>query len=76
VTDLRIGGAPVQPWQAFRVTVNTSLAGGGDRFTVLHTGTSRSGGPADTEALERHLTPSLTGVPLLPPGRDRIDRIP
>ena len=38
VSDLRIDGVPVQPWQGFRVTVNSSLAGGGNQFYVLHSG--------------------------------------
>lgn len=76
VSDLRIAGNPVETWQAFRITVNTSLTSRGNHFTILHTGTDPNGGPGDTDALEAHLTPSLTGAPLQPPARDRINRVP
>jgi 5'-nucleotidase len=76
VTDLRIAGNPVQPWEAFRITVNTSLTSRTNHFSILHTGTGPADGPGDTDALEQHLTPSLTGAPLVPPARDRINRSP
>jgi 5'-nucleotidase len=75
VTDLRIAGSPVEPWEAFRITVNTSLTSR-TSFSILHTGTEPADGPGDTDALERHLSPSLTGAPLVPPARDRINRVP
>ena len=76
VSDLRIDGAPVQPWGAFRVTVNSSLAGGGDQFYVLHTGGQPEDGEGDADALASHLSPSIDGAPLLPPARDRITLLP
>jgi 5'-nucleotidase len=76
VSDLRIAGDPVQPWEAFRITVNTSLTSRTNHFTILHTGSEPKDGPGDTDALEQHLTPSLTGAPLVPPARDRINRMP
>jgi 5'-nucleotidase len=76
VADLRIGGEPVAAERPYRVTVNSLLAAGGDRFTVLRSGTDRMGGGGDTAALEAHLGPSLTGPPLVPPPTDRVTRAP
>jgi 5'-nucleotidase len=76
VTGLSIHGAPVDPLKAYKVVVTTLLADGGNGFTVLRLGSSRGSGPGDTAALEAHLAPSLSGVPLVPPARDRITRLP
>jgi 5'-nucleotidase len=76
VTGLTIGGAAVDPAASYRVTVNSFLADGGDKFTVLREGTDRLGGSVDTDALEAYLAPSLTGTPIAPPALDRIDVAP
>jgi 5'-nucleotidase len=76
VTGLTVAGTPVEPWMAWRVTVNSSLASGGDQFYVLHSGTQPVDGQGDADALAAHLAPSVTGVPLMPPARDRITLIP
>jgi 5'-nucleotidase len=76
ITDLRVDGRPVLDFEAFRVTVNSSIASGGDRYTILHTGTEPQDGSGDADALAAHLAPSLTRGPLVPPGRDRITRVP
>jgi hypothetical protein len=75
VSDLRIGGEPVHPWQSFRITVNTTMTGRA-QYSVLHTGSDRTGGVGDLEALEQLLKPSLSGAPLDPPLRDRIQVVP
>jgi 5'-nucleotidase len=74
--DLQIDGVPVEPWQAFRVTVNSSLASGGDRFFVLHNGEEAADGSGDADALAAYLQPTLNGAPLVPPARDRITVVP
>ena len=56
--------------------MNSFLADGGDKFTVLRDGTERLGGEVDTDALEAYLSPSLTGAPIGPPALDRIDVTP
>jgi 5'-nucleotidase len=71
-----VRGAPVSAGRAYRVAVNTSVAGGMAGFSVLGTGTALAAGPDDTEALEAYLAPSLSGAPLSPPARDRIVRVP
>jgi 5'-nucleotidase len=76
VSDLRVRGEPVSESDLYRVTVNSSMAAGGGQLPVLTTGTERTGGPEDTEALEAYLAPSLEGLPLAPPERDRITRAP
>ena len=76
VTGLTIGDAAVDPAASYRVTVNSFLADGGDKFTVLREGTDRLGGSVDTDALEAYLAPSLTGTPIAPPALDRIDVAP
>jgi 5'-nucleotidase len=75
VSDLRIGGAAVALGGSYRITVNSFLADGGDRFPVLRQGTDRLGGAVDTDALEDYLEPSLGGAPIAPPARDRIDAV-
>jgi 5'-nucleotidase len=76
ISDLRIKGVLVQPWMAFRVTVNSSVGGGGGGFGVLHGGNDPVDGGDDVDALADYLRPSLTGTPIQPPTRDRIQRVP
>jgi 5'-nucleotidase len=76
IIDLRINGIAVQPWMAFRVTVNSSVGGGGGGFGVLHGGRDPVDGSNDVDALADYLGSSLTGPPIEPPVRDRITRVP
>jgi 5'-nucleotidase len=76
VTGLTFGGTPVDPAGTYRITVNSFLADGGDRFQVLREGTDRLGGAVDTDALEAYIRPSLDGAPIAPPALDRIDVVP
>jgi 5'-nucleotidase len=76
VSGLTIGGTPVDPAASYRVTVNSFLADGGDRFAALRTGTDRLGGAVDTDALEAYIAPSLSGAPVAPPALNRIDVVP
>jgi 5'-nucleotidase len=76
VSDLSIGGVGVDPGASYRVTVNSFLADGGDKFTVLREGTDRLGGEVDTDALEKYIAPSLNGPAIEPPALDRIDVVP
>ena len=76
VSNLTIGGVAVDPAASYRITVNSFLAEGGDRFTVLAEGTDRLGGAVDTDALEAYIAPSLTGAPVAPPALDRVDVLP
>ena len=76
VSGLTVDGTPVEPWMAWRVTVNSSLASGGDQFYVLHSGTEPVDGAGDADALAAHLAPSVSGFPIVPPARDRMTLIP
>ena len=58
-SSLTIGGQPVVPDGSYRITVNSFLAGGGDGFSVLRSGTSAVTGPIDLDdprrgSLHRH----------------------
>ncbi|MGQ0698668.1 MAG: 5'-nucleotidase C-terminal domain-containing protein [Panacagrimonas sp.] len=71
-SSIRIGGVPVDPAANYRVTVNSFLATGGDRFFVLNSGTNRLGGAIDIDAQ----TDFFTANSPVPPGlRNRITRL-
>ena len=65
MSDLTIAGAPVVDGTTYRITVNSFLADGGDRFLVLREGTNRVGSLVDTDALRavlRHGPEGPAGV--------------
>ena len=72
-TTIKINGVTVVPGSAYRVTVNSFLADGGDSFPVLPLGTNRLGGEVDTDALERYIT---ANSPVSPGPQNRITRVP
>ena len=72
VSNLQVAGAPVADATVYRITVNSFLADGGDRFSVLREGTNRVGSLVDTDALAQYFA---TG-PKSPPAQDRIAVIP
>jgi 5'-nucleotidase len=55
IVDVRLDGQPIVPTGAYRVTVNSFLAEGGDGFTVLRDGTDRLGGMQDLDALAAYM---------------------
>jgi 5'-nucleotidase len=55
VRDMRYDGRPIEPSQAYRVTVNSFLAEGGDGFAALKDGTDLKGGGQDVDALIAYL---------------------
>ncbi len=72
VRDMQLNGTPIVPQEAYRVTVNSFMADGGDGFNVLTRGTARSGGGQDVDALVAYLkagerapisTPRVTRLP-------------
>ena len=67
---------PVPPDAAYRVTVNSSLASGGDRFSVIQGANDPIDGDGDADALANYLEPTLDTAPLVPPARDRITLVP
>jgi 5'-nucleotidase len=56
IVEVRTGGLPIDRSKRYTVTVNSFLAGGGERFTVLMDGTDRREGPVDLDALIAYLT--------------------
>jgi 5'-nucleotidase len=54
VQDMRLNGVALDPDRRYRVTVNSFLASGGDKFSVLLQGTERQVGMVDVDALEAY----------------------
>jgi len=75
VSDLTIGGVAVDPAASYRITVNSFLADGGDRFFVLREGTDRAGGALDLDAFADYLDDTTQSAPLAAPMLDRITRV-
>jgi 5'-nucleotidase len=50
--SVAINGVPVDKSAAYRVTMNSFLATGGDNFTVFNLGTNQLGGDVDLDAME------------------------
>jgi len=73
VSDIRLDGVPVDAAGRYRVTVNTFLASGGDRFKVFWEGTERVEGGSDVEALASYIG---AHSPLPSHPLDRVKRIP
>ncbi|MEU4713116.1 bifunctional metallophosphatase/5'-nucleotidase [Micromonospora purpureochromogenes] len=67
--SLTLGGVTVTDAGTYRVTVNNFLAGGGDGFTVLKSGTNQVTGMIDLDAFVAYLTASS---PVSAPALDRI----
>jgi 5'-nucleotidase len=69
VTAMALGGVPMADATAYRVTMNSFLATGGDNFTVFNQGTNTLGGDQDIDALEAYIR---ANNPLTPPATTRI----
>ncbi len=67
-----IDGRPLRLTASYRVAVNSYLADGGDRFTVLLEGTGRTPGVSSREAIVRYLE---AHSPLAPGSERRIRRV-
>ena len=71
-SSVEMGGTPVVPTSTYRITVNNFLAGGGDGFTVLKSGTNAVTGAIDLDAFIAYLGAES---PLSAPTDDRITAI-
>jgi 5'-nucleotidase len=71
--SLALNGVPIEHTRSYRVTVNSFMATGGDRFTVLVDGTDRIGGALDLDALRDYFA---ANSPISPPALDRITVVP
>jgi 5'-nucleotidase len=72
--SLTIEGRPWQRDATYRVTTNSYLAAGGDRFHAFLEGTDHSGGPLDVDALAQYLSQQSAGSPLPVDTKPRIVR--
>ena len=63
VRDMRLNGEEVVPATAYRVTVNSFMAEGGDGFITLQNGSARTGGGQDVDALLAHLKTERAPAP-------------
>ncbi len=70
--SIAIDGVTVDPALPYRVTVNSFLADGGDRFPILISGTDRLGGEVDLDALVTYFE---LNSPIAPGAQDRITRL-
>lgn len=61
--SIRINGVVVNPATDYRVTMNSFLADGGDKFTVFRQGTNQLGGEVDLDALSAYLAANPTVSP-------------
>ena len=73
IASIMINGVAIDPNAAYRVTVNSFLADGGDGFTVLLQGTDRLGGEVDLDALVTYFG---NNSPVAPGPQNRIIQIP
>jgi 5'-nucleotidase len=73
VSDIKINGVAIDPAASYRVTVNNFLAGGGDGFTALTTGTDLLTGMIDLDAFVAYIT---ANSPIAPGPQNRITMIP
>jgi 5'-nucleotidase len=69
VKEVSVKGEPLRAEKAYRVTVNSFMADGGDGLGILRSGVDREGGALDLDALEAYLrtagtvkAPALTRI--------------
>ncbi|MBN8440595.1 MAG: bifunctional metallophosphatase/5'-nucleotidase [Thauera sp.] len=67
--SVTLNGVPIDKAQAYRVTMNSFLATGGDGFSVFNLGTAQLGGEVDVDAFEAYLK---ANSPVSPGAQDRI----
>ena len=70
--SIMLDGRRLEPDGSYRIAVNSYLAAGGDRFTLLLEGAERSAGLNSREAIVRYLE---MRSPLAPGGERRIRRV-
>lgn len=74
VSNITLNGLPIGSATAYRVTVNSFLADGGDNYGVLRDGTNRIPGNVDTDAFENYLRANPAGI--APGPQNRITLVP
>jgi 5'-nucleotidase len=72
--SLQLNGAPIEPQQRLRVTVNSFLAGGGDNFSVFkQDGQDARTGMMDIDAFERYVAAQGSVAPVAAPRIQRVN---
>ncbi len=71
--SIMLNGATLDPTATYRLTVNSFLAGGGDKFFVLAAGTNRVIGPVDSQAFVDYIG---ANSPVAIPALDRVNLAP
>ncbi|WP_406060504.1 bifunctional metallophosphatase/5'-nucleotidase [Streptomyces sp. NBC_01077] len=70
---IKLNGEPIDPAKSYRVAMNEFLAGGGDGFPALATGTNKLVGASDLDVFNAYLAAhSSATAPLPVPAADRI----
>ncbi|MFJ4872535.1 bifunctional metallophosphatase/5'-nucleotidase [Streptomyces sp. NPDC088757] len=71
--SVKLNGEPIDPAKTYRVAMNEFLAGGGDGFPALATGTNKLVGASDLDVFNAYLAAhSSAASPLAVPAADRI----
>jgi 5'-nucleotidase len=72
VSNIAIGGTPIDLAASYRVAMNNFLADGGDGFTVFREGTDQLGGEIDLDVLVAYF---MANSPVAPGPQNRITRL-
>ncbi|RZS90781.1 5'-nucleotidase [Motilibacter rhizosphaerae] len=73
VSDIRVGGVPIDPAGTYRVAGNNFLLEGGDNFKAFKLGTDPLYGGIDIDAFAAYLS---AHSPVAAPALDRVTRLP
>ncbi|MFD8010252.1 bifunctional metallophosphatase/5'-nucleotidase [Streptomyces sp. NPDC058955] len=72
-SSIKLNGEPIDPAKTYRVAMNEFLAGGGDGFAALATGTNKLVGASDLDVFNAYLAAhSSAAAPLQVPAANRI----
>ncbi|MET9346662.1 bifunctional metallophosphatase/5'-nucleotidase [Streptomyces termitum] len=72
-SSIRLNGEPIDPSKTYRVAMNEFLAGGGDGFPALATGTNKLVGASDLDVFNAYLAANSSAANPLPvPAANRI----
>lgn len=70
--SVKLNGVAIDKAAAYRVTMNSFLADGGDNFTVFKLGTNQLGGAVDLDSMQDYLE---THSPVVPGAQNRIIKV-
>lgn len=70
--SVKLNGVPIDKTAAYRVTMNSFLADGGDNFTVFKLGTNQLGGAVDLDSMQDYFE---AHSPVMPGTQNRIIKV-